>query len=197
VYQYYDLDVGKLDLDKGVVCFYMPTKSRSKDKNQPMWESDRVLISCQIPDKTKAHFFPKEYWLKLEDKKIKDTDFYPLEALSGVFNGMITAGYPYTKSPYYTAPYLLIFRTQQHGIEPNYVSFNDFLLSPSYNHILALLNYDETLEKFVPSYHADVLLPYQNVLSLNSVLEFHITDANRKPVEFKDLSQLFISIQFL
>jgi hypothetical protein len=103
---------------------------------------------------------------------------------------MITAGYPYTKSPYYTAPYLLIFLTQQHGIEPNYVSFNDFLLSPSYTHILALLNYDETWEKFVPSYHADVLLPHQKVLSLNSVLEFYITDANCKPVEFKDTTTI-------
>jgi hypothetical protein len=66
----------------------------------------------------KNSFFPKDYWLKLEDKKIKYTDFCPLEALSGISNRMITAGYPYTKSPYYTAPYLLIFLTQQHGIEP-------------------------------------------------------------------------------
>jgi hypothetical protein len=72
----------------------------------------------QILDKTKIHFFPKDYWLKLGDKKIKYTDFCPLEALSGMSNGMTTAGYPYTKSPYYTAPYLLIFLTQQHGIEP-------------------------------------------------------------------------------
>jgi hypothetical protein len=56
----------------------------------------------------KNSFFPKDR-LKLEDKKIKYTDFCPLEALCGVSKGMITAGYPYTKSPYYTAPYLLIF----------------------------------------------------------------------------------------
>jgi hypothetical protein len=68
---------------------------------------------------------------------------------------------------------------------------------PIHNHILALLNYDENSEKFVPSYHADVLLPYNDVLSLNNVLEFYITDANRKPVLVKDMSQLFISIQFL
>jgi hypothetical protein len=41
------------------------------------------------------------------------------------------------------------------------------------------------------------LLPYNDVLSLNNVLEFYITDANRKPVLVKDMSQLFISIQFL
>ena len=162
-----------------------------------MWEGKRVKISCTFPEKNKKHFFPKSEWDTLETFKISNTNYYPVEALSGITNGMITSGYPYSKSPYYTAPYLLIFRTRQHGVEPNYLSFNDFLLSPTYNHILALLNYDKNTDKFVPSYHADVLLPYKKVLSLNSVLEFYITDANHTPVEFKDLSQLFISIQFL
>jgi hypothetical protein len=88
----------------------------------------------------KSSFFPKEYWLKLEDKKNKDTDFYPPEALSSVFNGMITANYPYTKSLYYTALYLLIFRTQQHGTEPNYVSFNPFLFSDMNHDLIFILD---------------------------------------------------------
>jgi hypothetical protein len=64
----------------------------------------------------KNSVFPKDYWLKLEDKKIKYTDFCPLETLSGVSNGMPVIPIPnlHTTQP----PYLLIFLTQQHGIEP-------------------------------------------------------------------------------
>lgn len=198
VYQYFNLNVATQDLDKGIVNFFTSnTNKYTKKKSDLLWGSHRVKIFCTFPEKNKKHFFPKNEWDILNSYKVPDTEFYPVEALSGMHNGMVTSGYPYSKSPYYTAPYLLIFRTRQHGVEPNYLSFNDFLLSPSYNHILALLNYDEVTDKFVPSYHADVLLSYKNVLSLNSVLEFYITDANQVPVEFKDLSQLFISIQFL
>ena len=198
VYQYFNLNVATQDLDKGIVNFFTSVNNKyTKKKSDLLWGSRRVKIFCTFPEKNKKHFFPKNKWDILNSYKIPDTEFYPVEALSGMHNGMVTSGYPYSKSPYYTAPYLLIFRTRQHGVEPNYLSFNDFLLSPSYNHILALLNYDEGTDKFIPSYHADVLLSYKNVLSLNSVLEFYITDANQVPVEFKDLSQLFISIQFL
>ena len=180
--------------EKGVVGFMRNTKTL---KSPTFYDSSRVDISCSIPETFKSYFFPKNEWSSYDDKINVLTDFYPVGSLSGTMHGMLTAGYPYSKSPYYTAPYLLYFRTRQHGIEPNYLSFNDFLLPPSYNHILALLNYDEITDKFVPSFNADVRLPYQNVLSLNSVLEFYITDSNGKLVEFKDLSQLFISIQIL
>jgi hypothetical protein len=194
VYQYFSLDVGSLENDKGIVCFLYTDKNKKASMH---WDSSRIQTFCHIPENFKTHLFPASDWVNLEDSIDSVSEMYPMHVISGITHGMLTNGYPYSKSPFYTAPYLLIFRSRQHGIEANYLSFNDFLLSPSYNHILALLNYDENSEKFVPSYHADVLLPYNDVLSLNNVLEFYITDANRKPVLVKDMSQLFISIQFL
>jgi hypothetical protein len=40
----------------------------------------------------------------------------------------------------------------------------------------------------------DIVLPYHNFLSLPSVLEFTVIDAEQKLLKFKDKSQLFISL---
>lgn len=63
--------------------------------------------------------------------------------------------------------------------------------------ILCVLNYDDNLDKFVSAINTDILLPYNNSSSLTSVLEFTIVDANQKMVQFKDDSQIFISLKVL
>jgi hypothetical protein len=63
--------------------------------------------------------------------------------------------------------------------------------------MLALLTYDDNLDKFIAIEYMDIKIPYQNVYSLKNMLEFYITDSNRKMVEFKDLSQLYVNITAL
>jgi len=110
---------------------------------------------------------------------------------------MLTNGYPYTKSPYYQAPFFFTFKTN-HSVESNYLTFNNFLIPNSYDRILSMLSYDDDSDKFNPEFKTDIVLPYhQQSLSLNSNLEFQIVDANKKQLQFKDLSQLYILIEVL
>jgi hypothetical protein len=50
------------------------------------------------------------------------------------------------------------------------------------------------VDKFVAVKKMDIVLPYHNSLSLPSVLEFTVIDAEQKLLKFKDKSQLFISL---
>ena len=109
---------------------------------------------------------------------------------------MITDGYPYTKSPYYKSPYFLTFKTD-HSTPSNFLTFNSFQIPNSYGRILGMLTYDDDIDKFIPTFKADLHLPYQKTLPLNSVLEFRIHDSDKKLVKFKDQSQLYISVEII
>ena len=76
----------------------------------------------------------------------------------------------------------------------NFLIYNKFLLPNSYSRVLCLFNYDDLVDKFVAVKKMDIVLPYLNSLSLPSVLEFTIIDAEQKLVKFKDKNQLFISL---
>jgi hypothetical protein len=123
--------------------------------------------------------------------------YFPVNLLSDIPNAMVTSGYGHTTSPYYKAPYFLVLRTSQQGIATNYHMFNDFDVPPSLGHILAVLHYDDNIDKFQPTEYFDLQIPFQNAYSLRNILEFFIQDSNRKTVEFRDQSQLFVSVTTL
>ena len=138
-------------------------------------------------EQTKLYFAPKSFW-----ENVTETPLL-VERLSKITNGMPTLGYPYTKSPYFTAPFFIVFKTN-HAIDSNFLIYNGFLLPNSYSRVLCLLNYDDLVDKFVAVKKMDIVLPYHNSLSLPSVLEFTVIDAEQKLLKFKDKSQLFISL---
>ena len=158
------------------------------------FESNRFKVMVKLPTNGKLFFATPQ---TIEDLGAQSDTFFPVETLSYMPNAMITRGYGHTNSPYYTAPYFLVFRTGQQSIGSNYLFFNGFNVPPSMGHILALLNYDDNLDKFTAVEYMDLKIPYQNVYSLKNVLEFYITDSNRKIVEFQDLSQLFVNVTAL
>jgi hypothetical protein len=116
--------------------------------------------------------------------------------LSQVRNGCTANGFPYTRSPYYKAPYFLVFKSN-YALTSNFLIFNDFLKPNSYTTVLALLTYDDDNDKFVPMYTSDIELYYHHSLSLNNILEFYVQDSNQNRVEFANLSQLFVSLTIM
>ena len=148
----------------------------------------------KLPSNGKLFFAPPSV---IEDLGAQADGYIPVDTLSYIPNAMITRGYGHTNSPYYLSPYFLMFRTGQQGIESNSLFFNGFNVPPSIYSILALLNYDDNLDKFTAVEFMDLRIPFQNVYSLRNTLEFYITDSNRKIVEFKDLSQLFVNVTAL
>jgi len=138
-------------------------------------------------EKLKLYFASKPFWENVPDEPLL------VDGLSEITNGMPTLGYPYTKSPYFTAPFFIIFKTN-HAIDSNFLRYNEFLLPNSYSRVLCLLNYDDLVDKFVAVKKMDIVLPYHNALTLPSVLEFTIIDAEQNLVKFEDKSQLFISL---
>lgn len=121
---------------------------------------------------------------------------FRVESLSNIQHGMITEGYPYSKSPFYKSPYFLTFKTS-HSVDSNFLTFNNFLIPNSYGRILSMLTFDDDADKFIPEFKSDLLLPYSNTLSLTSFLEFEIYDADKQRVELMDSSQLYIAIEVL
>lgn len=190
IYQYFNCHVTSLNEDSSVVIFCK--QNGTKD----IFNNSRFKIFVKLPENSKQYFNSRSDLERLKSKTL-DTGFISAEHLSGVITGLNTEGHVHSKSPYYKAPYLLIFRTQQQGIKSNYLAFNDFLVPSTSGNVLALLNYDDNLDKFVISHGYDICIPYQHVLSLQPVLEFFITDSDRKLVQFKDLSQLFVSLTIL
>jgi len=109
---------------------------------------------------------------------------------------MITDGYPYTKSPFYKAPYFLTFKTG-HSAPSNFLTFNSFQIPNSYDRILSMLTYNDDIDKFMSTFNTDIHLPYQKTLPLNSVIEFRIYDSEKTLVKFKDQSQLYIAVEII
>ena len=152
--------------------------------------TDRFRITVYISDQTKAYFLPETEWERITIDV--DGGIDPA-ALSTVKHAFLTKGFPYTKSPFYTAPYFIHFNSSARA-ENNYLMYNEFFQPNTSTTILGLFNYDDIVDRFVPGFLTPIKLQNQNFLSLNTLLEFKIVDSNQREVEFADLSQLFVSI---
>ena len=158
----------------------------------------RFYVNVWFPNtEIQTFFFPPHIWnTKVKSNLFPNELVYRVSDLSGTPHGMITDGYPYAKSPYYKSPYFLTFKTD-HSVPSNFLTFNTFQIPNSYGRILSMLTYNDDIDKFVSVFNTDIYLPYQKNLPLNSVLEFRIFDANKQLVQFKDQSQLYISIEII
>ncbi len=146
---------------------------------------------------SQTYFFPPSIWeTEIGPSALPDYLIFHVDSLSGVPHGMITDGYPYTKSPFYKAPYFLTFKTG-HSTPSNFLTFNSFQIPNSYDRILSMLTYNDDIDKFIPTFNTDIQLPYQNALPLNNVIEFRIYDSNKTLVKFKDQSQLYIAVDII
>jgi hypothetical protein len=171
-----------VDQETKIVTFLNPLR------RNVMLDNTRYKIKVSLKnEKLKLYFAPKSFWQNIPENPLL------VERISKTPNGMSTLGYPYTKSPYFTAPFFIIFKTN-HAINSNFLLYNEFLLPNSYSRVLCLLNYDDIVDKFVAVKKMDIVLPYHSSLSLPSVLEFTIIDAEQNLVKFEDKSQLFISL---
>lgn len=175
----------------GVVVFANPTtKKIIEDKS-------RFYVNIWFTDaQSQTYFYPPPIWERIGPSILPDYLVYLVDSLSNIPHGMISQGYPYSKSPYYKTPYFLTFKTN-HSVDSNFLTFNNFLIPNSYGTILGMLSFNDDTDKFVPDFKSDLYLAYSNSLSLNSVLEFQILDAEKKQVKFMDLSQLYISVEVL
>jgi hypothetical protein len=151
--------------------------------------SNRYTVLVAVPDPVKPYFAPSALW------KTHSAEFVPVQVLSQYANVFDTSAYPYTKSPFYEAPYTLRFASSQR-VPSNALLFNAFGKPNSPQTILALLSYDDNEDRFQPIYTNEIILPYKKSSMLNNLLEFRIFDAQKKQVEFKNYSQLYISIEF-
>ena len=70
--------------------------------------------------------------------------------------------------------------------------YNNFFHPNSYTTILALLNYDDNIDQFVPGFQIPIKLQNKDSLSINNLLEFIIVDSVQEKVEFANGSQLFV-----
>lgn len=181
--------------DENIVCFL---NSPTGQKNI-YTSTSRFYINVWFPDTdTQTYFFPPHVWkTKTKASALLPNELvYRVASLSGITHGMITDGYPYVKSPYYKSPYFLTFKTD-HSVASNFLTFNTFQIPNSYGRILSMLTYNDDIDKFVSGFNTDIYLPFQKNLPLNSVLEFRIFDADKRLVQFKDQSQLYISIEIM
>lgn len=177
--------------DKETVVFSHPTQKKVIE------DETRFYVRVWFSDlQSQIYFYPTSIWERVPPSLHPELLIYPVEYLSNTPHGMITNGYSYSKSPYYKAPFFLTFKTN-HSVEANFLTFNNFLIPNSYGRILAMLSFDDDTDKFIPEFKSDIFLPYLNTLSLNSVLEFQIFDAEKKQIKFLDLSQLYIFIEVL
>jgi hypothetical protein len=186
VYVYYNCEVDESSDDYGSIMFAVPGVEPNI-----AFEHRRIAVYVKLPANGKLFFCNPR---TLADLGALASTFFLADTLSLIHNAMPSRGYGHTTSPYYTPPYLLVFRTGQQGIESNFHAFNDFNVAPSMTRVLALLNYDDNLDKFIAVEYMDLRIPYQNVYSLRNMLEFYIVDSQKKLVEFQDLSQLFVNI---
>jgi len=186
---YYNCDVGETSHDSAVIGFNVVTTEPTVN-----FEPQRFRVDVKLPPNALHYFCPPQ---TLVEFGALINDFFPVVLLSQTPNGMITQGYGYTTSPYYRTPYFLVFRAPQQGIASNYIMFNDFTLSPSFGHILAILFYDDHIDRFQATEYFDLVIPFKNAFTLSTTLEFYIMDSQRQRVKFKNESQLFISISML
>lgn len=174
------------------MAFYNPTTQTT------VQNTTHFYVNVWFSDsESQTYFYPPSVWENIGPSLQPDLYVFRTDALSQVPHGMITDGYPYTKTPYYKPPFFLTFKTD-HSIKSNFLTFNNFLIPNSYGRILCMLTYNDDIDKFIPEFESDIILPYhRNTLSLNSVLEFHIYDAEKKIVKFLDKSQIYIYIELL
>jgi hypothetical protein len=166
-------------------------------KTTSVENNGRFYVNVWFSDEqSQTYFYPPYLWSKMATSLQPELLIYRVDSLSLVKHGMITNGYPYTKSPCYKPPFCLTFKTN-HSVDSDFLTFNHFLIPISYARILSMLTFDDDSDKFIPEFKSDIYLPYLNSPSLNSVLEFQIYDAEKRLVRFMDLSQLYIYIEVL
>jgi hypothetical protein len=177
-----------------VVIFANPNKQTPEEN--PIHNS-RFTVSVEFPSTlSQIYFLPLEHWSLIPPSLNPKALVYQVDWISDVDHGMLTQGFPYTKSPYHRGPFFIHFKTNQ-GLDANLLTFNNYLIPNSYDLVLGLLNYNDDTDRFDISYPTDIKIPYDKCLALNNMLEFEIRDSDRKKVLFSDNSQLFISVEKL
>lgn len=174
-----------------IIVFHNPST------NKIVQHSNRFYVNIWFNDEqSQIYFYPTPIWERIGPSLQPDFLIFPVESLSNTAHGMITNGYPYSKSPFYKSPFFLTFKTNQ-SIDSNFLTFNNFQIPNSYGTTLCMLSFNEDTDKFIPEFKAGIHLPFLKDLSLNTVLEFTIYDAQKKLVTFMDMSQLYICIDVL
>jgi len=129
--QYYGY-VGSVH-DEHVVVF----AGRTGKKVNIIENNTRFYVNVLFPDSNvQTYFFPPSTWQRIGPSLQQDLLVFRTDTLSAMNHGMITDGYPYSKSPFYTAPFFLTFKTD-HSVVSNFLSFNDFLIPNSYGRFLS------------------------------------------------------------
>lgn len=154
-------------------------------------ETNRFSITLYVPHDVRAYFLPSSEWERITFDA--DEGIEP-KAISSYKHATLAQGYPYTKSPFYTAPYFIHFKSNAR-IKSNYLMYNDFFKPNSYATVLGLFTYDDISDKFVPGFLTPLQLKNNNELALNNLLEFVIVDSVNQQVEFVDNCQLFVAIE--
>lgn len=186
------------------VCLYFNLEPRENEsalalynnKKKIFSKSDRFQIFIYMSDKVKYFFQPPNYWDNLPYRKIIDQYFgYLTDDITTTIHGIPYNAYAYTSSPFYTAPYFILLKTN-HAIEKNFLQFESFFNPNLEQSVLVLLNFDDETDKFVPKYTSGIVLPYSQTF-LDNNLEFTLVDSQQKQVEVNDLSQLFVSLSVI
>lgn len=178
IYKYYDVEI---QTENYVVMF--------NDKiEKKVFQTPRYEVYVHIPKLSKLYFLPMSEWDKISEQS--DSRIL-VESISKVPNGFNTKAISANKSLYYTPPYFIIFRTLS-NIPSNYLIFNSFLKPNTESSILAMLEFDN--DQVNPIFSSEMNLPFENVLSLNKILEFKIIDSNKTVVSVRDSSQLYVTV---
>ena len=136
------------------------------------WWNDKIYVNVWFSDEqSQTNFYPPYLGPNIATSLQAELLIFRVDSLSLMKHGMITNGYPYTKSPYYKPPFCLTFKTI-HSVDSDFLTFNHFLIPISYARILRLLTFDDDSDKLIPEFKSDLYLPCLNSSSLNSVLEF-------------------------
>ena len=158
--------------------------------------SDRFEILLKIPNNTKLYFQSSKWW---DEKKVNNDLNWPewifSRTLSNVTHGFQTNNLPGTKQLLFESPFFITFKSNEPS--SNFLSFVDFQKPNTEDTILCMLIYDDEHDIFYPQFQPDLVLPYQNALSLDNVLEFKLIDSKKQMIKVNDKSQLFIVLSIL
>ena len=181
VCKYYDYEP---KAENGIVSIWNKQKKEYVDKDT------RFKILINIPDNTKFYFQLMSWW---NSNFVKIPTWINPKILSLRMHGFQTNNAPGTKSLFYKAPFILMFKTSA-NINSNFLLFNNHYKPNLEECILALLTYDEDHNQFNPTFSPGISLQTFNNLSLNTFLEFTLFDSKKNLVKISDNSQLFITL---
>lgn len=183
IFVFYNFEVNS---DDGIISFFNNSKRTSS-------LSQRFRIKLYINNQSKEYFQPIAWWNNLYRQSWPQV--ISPKVLSGMTHGFQTNSAPGTKVFKYTPPFFIIFKS--YNVSPNFLQFTDFKKPNAELSILAMISYDEINNLMYPNFQPDLVLPYTNELSLNTVCEFYLYDTNRVPINVSDKSQLYVNITIL